>query len=320
MEGASPAAWGFFGVTLAVLLAVDLFSHRGGRERSRRWSVTWAVIWMGAGAAFAAFVHLELGGEAAGEYLAAWLIEKSLSVDNLFVWLVIFRSLEVPQDRQRRVLTWGIFGALAFRAVFIVAGAAALERFSWLNWVFAGILLWAAVRVFREDPAAERESRVVRWLSRRVPVTEEVEGSHFFLVRDGRRVATPLLVALVAVELTDVLFAIDSVPAAFSVTTDVFVVYTSNAFAILGLRSLYAVVADAVSQLRYLHHGLAAVLAFAAVKTGGREAVHLPAWLSIAVIAGIMALAVAASLWLPGRGRPRKPERRPAKGEAAARA
>lgn len=295
--------WPSFGVTLGILLVVDLLAHRGGREVGRRAAIAWSAIWVGAGLAYGGFLGLVVGGRVAGEYLAAWLIEKTLSVDNLFVFLLVFQSLKIPEDRQRRVLTWGIFGALVLRALFVAMGAAALERFAWVTWGFAALLLWAAYRVFREDPGKRKESRAVKWLSAHLPVSERTHHGEFLAREDGKRVATPLLVALVAIEATDIVFAIDSIPAAFSVTRDTFLVYASNAFAILGLRSLYAVLAHGLARLRYLHYGLAAVLAFAAVKIVAQEVAEVPAWLSIAVIAAIIGASVWASL-RPGAPHP----------------
>jgi tellurite resistance protein TerC len=293
--------WASFAGTLLVLLAIDLFAHRGRRALSRKAAIAWSVVWIAAGLSYGGFLGVVLGGRAAGEYLAAWLIEKSLSVDNLFVFLIVFQALKIPEEKQRRVLTWGIFGALVFRALFVAVGAAALERFHWVTWLFGAILLWTAVRVFREDPAKHRESRAVRWLSRHLPVSKETGGGAFLAREGGRRVATPLLVALLAIEVTDLVFAIDSIPAAFSVTRDTFLVYASNAFAILGLRSLYAVLAHGLERLRYLHYALAGVLAFAGVKIIVARWVELPPWISIAVVVAVIGAAVWASLKLGPR-------------------
>jgi tellurite resistance protein TerC len=291
--------WAAFGLGLGVLLVVDLLAHRGGREISRRAAIAWSVVWIAAGLAFGGVVWAVLGARAGGEYYAAWLIEKTLSVDNLFVFLLVFQSLKIPEENQRRVLTWGIFGALVFRALFIGIGAAALERFGWVMYVFAALLLLAAWRVFREDPSARKESRSVRWLSRHLPVSRESHRGEFVAKEAGRRVVTPLLVALVAIELTDIVFAIDSIPAAFAVTRDTFVIYASNAFAILGLRSLYAVLAHGLQRLRYLHYGLAGVLAFAAAKILLHDWLEVPPWASIAIIAAIFGAAIWASLRAP---------------------
>ena len=298
----APVEWLVFGGIVAFLLAVDLFVHRGARHDSRRWAVVWTVIWVAAGLAFTGYVWQRLGVRAAEEYLAAYLIEKSLSLDNLFVFLIIFRMLAVPRDHQRTALSWGIFGALIFRAIFVFLGAAALQQWHWVEYVFAAILLYAAWHAFREDPAVERKNALVLWLERHLAVGVEPEKPKFLVVQQGRRKATPLLVAVIALELTDILFAVDSVPAAFAVSRNEFVIYSSNVFAILGLRSLYIVLAHTIGGLRYLHYGLAAILAFAAVKMLLPEEWEIPPMASVAIILLLMGTAVVASLWLAPRG------------------
>ena len=292
--------WVVFGVVLAAMLVVDLVAHRKGREQSRRAAIVWSVIWIGSGLLFAAYVFARMGGAATEEYLAAYFIEKSLSVDNLFVFLLVFQSLRIPEQHQHGVLLWGILGALVFRGVAIFAGIAAIERFEWSVYVFGGILIIAALHAFREDLTVKEENALVVWLSRHLPVTSEISGERFFLVRDGRRLVTPLLLALLTIELSDVVFAIDSVPAALSVTRDRFIVYSSNAFAILGLRSLYLVLARTIASLRYLHYGLAFVLAFAGVKMIAHSWFKIPPVVSIAIVTVAIGLAVTASLKLKG--------------------
>jgi tellurite resistance protein TerC len=286
-------AWVVFSVVLLALLAVDLFVHRGHRADSRRSAVVWTVIWIATGLGFGGFVWCMWGSQAALDYVAAYLIEKSLSLDNLFVFLLIFGSLRVPENVQRTALSWGVFGALVFRALFVGVGVVALSRFAWVSYVFGGILLIAAWRAAREDPLCHTgESRLVGWLSRHLPVTPRYHDTRFFVRENGIFVVTPLLLAVIALELTDIMFAIDSVPAAFSVTRDPFLVYSSNAFAILGLRALYIVLAKTIAHLRYLHYGLAAVLAFAGLKMLLEEWVHIPALASIAIIFACIGIAV----------------------------
>ncbi|MBM7113003.1 TerC/Alx family metal homeostasis membrane protein [Archangium primigenium] len=294
----SPWEWGLFGVIVVAMLLVDLLAHRKTQHESRKRAYAWSAAWIGVGLAFAGFVAVRHGGTAAQEYLGAYLIEKSLSLDNLFVFLVIFSSLNVPEDSQRRVLFWGILGALGFRALFIFLGLQALERWHWVVYVFAALLLVAAVRVARSPPnkPSEGKNKLVGFLEKHLPVTREFDGKRFFVREDGHWRATPLLLALITIELSDVAFAIDSVPAAMSVSRNMFVVYTSNILAILGLRALYIALAKTVHALRYLHWGLAAVLAFAAAKMLLSHWVEVPPLLSVAIIVVLIGASVAWSL------------------------
>ncbi|HYI01498.1 TerC/Alx family metal homeostasis membrane protein [Hyalangium sp.] len=312
--------WIAFGVLVLGLLGVDLLVHRKKHGESRRSAIAWSLGWIALGLSFSVFVWKAYGTTAAHEYLGAWLIEKSLSLDNLFVFLVIFRSLSIPEDEQRRVLFWGIFGALVFRALFILVGVEALEHWHAVVYVFGAILLITAIRVAIEDPTRQRESSLVRWLSRRLPVSPVAEGPHFFARFQGRRVATPMLVALISIELTDIAFAVDSVPAALAVSKEPFIVYTSNVFAILGLRALYIALAHVISELRYLHYGLAAVLAFAGLKMVVPDTwVHIPPLVSVAIILACIGVAVAASLRYRARQRRRKKPQDPAAGAPGSR-
>jgi len=285
--------WFVFGAVLVAFLAVDLVLHRGSRLRSRAAAITWSAIWVGVGLLFAIVIWAVLGGRRAGEYIAAYLVEKSLSIDNLFVFLVVFRTLGIPHDSQRRVLSWGIFGALVFRLGFIFVGVAAIERYHSVVYVFAAILLWAAWRMLREDVTKKTESKAARWLAAHLPMTRELHGDSFFTVERGRRVATPLFAALCAVELIDIVFAVDSVPAALAISQSRFIVYSSNALAVLGLRSLYILLDHLIGELRYLHYGLAAVLAFAGLKLMTSRWFEIPAPLSI----GIIVVCIAAAIW-----------------------
>lgn len=288
-------AWVSIAATLAVSLGLDLFAHRGGRETSIRSATLWTVAWLALGAAFGLVVLALRGGAAAQDYYAAYLIEESLSIDNLFVFLLIFKALRIPEERQHRVLFFGVLGALILRGLFVFVGAAALERWSWVNFVFGGALLLAAVRAATSDPGAG-ESAIVHWLSRHLPVSTADVGPHFIVREGGRRLITPLLLALIGLELTDLLFAIDSVPAALSVSRDRFVVYASNALAICGLRSLYLVLHKGLRNLPHLHYGIAAVLLFTAFKLISEPWLKLPSWLSIIVTIGCIGASVLASL------------------------
>lgn len=292
--------WIVFVVVLSILLFVDLFSHRDEKHETRKNAIWWSIIWIGVGLAFSLYVWWEHDGVMAQEYIAAYLIEKALSVDNLFVFLLIFGSLKIPKENQRRVLSWGIFGALVFRGLFIWLGVAALEQWSWVTYVLAGILAVGAIKAFFEDPNAEQEdSKLVAWLSGHIPITHKLYGHDFFAREAGKWVATPLFVALISIELTDILFAIDSVPAALSVSHDPYLVYASNAFAILGLRSLYIAMSHILDDLEYLHYGLALVLLFAAVKIGFHDVFEISPAVSIGAILLIIGVSVVASIKWP---------------------
>ncbi len=289
-------AWIGFGITLVVLLVIDLFTHRGGLHRSRRNDIIWSVVWVGVGFSFTFFVWALMGTDAANEYLAAWLIEKSLSLDNLFVFLLIFQTLNIPVENQRRALLWGIIGALVFRAIFIFLGVAALQRWDWIKYLFGALLFFAALRGLREPPQDVVENRLVTWLARHLPVSRDNTSARLFVKENGRKLVTPLLVAIIGLEFSDILFAIDSVPAALSVTRIEFLVYSSNAFAILGLRSLYVVLVGSLEKIRYLHIGLAAVLAFAGFKLITHEWIPVPPLLSVGIIVGILTLTIVMSV------------------------
>jgi tellurite resistance protein TerC len=239
------------------------------------------------------FVWFAFGGRAAEEYLTAYLIEKSLSLDNLFVFLIIFQTLKIPEGKQHKVLFWGIFGAAVFRGLFISIGVRAIQRWDWISYIFGAILLYSAVRIFRKDPSKQRESRLVAWLEQHLPVTQKLQGDSFISRKEGQRAATPLLLALIAVELSDIMFAIDSVPAAFSVSRAPFILYSSNIFAILGLRSLYVVLTHVLARFRYLHYGLAGVLGLAGVKLMIGQWIDIPPLVSV----GLIGLMIGAAVW-----------------------
>jgi tellurite resistance protein TerC len=284
-------AWGVLAAVVLISVFTDLFAHRGDHADSRKRAVLWTVTWISIALAFNVFVAVRFGRAAGEEFLAAYLLEKSLSVDNLFVFLLVFGALSIPQSEQHRVLTWGIFGAIVFRGVLIFAGAAAVQRWHALTYVFGAILLFAAFKLLRDKPRSA-DSGVVAWLERHLPWTRELHGHHFIARVEGRRVATPLLIALLAIEVTDIVFAIDSVPAAFAVTKEPFIIYSSNLLAILGLRALYLVLAGMLAELRYLKYGLAAVLAFA----GGKLVLARWGTLRPLVSVGIIALCILTSV------------------------
>jgi tellurite resistance protein TerC len=294
-----PWAWVVFACVVAVLLPLDLLAHRhdGEEEKPAQHAVAWSLLWIGAGLAFGVFVWVAFGAHPAQEYFAAYLIEKSLSVDNLFVFVVIFDALRIAKRDRRRVLTWGILGALVSRAILVFAGISLLDRFPWIGWVFGALLLWGAWHMLRHGPAGSRESRLIMFLSNHLPLTKKRHGGKFFAKENAQLVATPLFVAVLAIEISDVVFALDSVPAALSVTRNGFIVFTSNVFAVLGLRALYVVLIGLLRQVRYLSYGLAAILAFAGVKMLLPHWLEIPPVLSVTIIVVLLGVTVLASLW-----------------------
>jgi tellurite resistance protein TerC len=302
-----PWMWVVFGTTVLGLMVVDLVAHRGDGVDSRKRALLWSAGWIGVALLFNAGVWMFLGAAPAEEFLGVYLLEKSLSVDNLFVFLLLFGGLGIPHAQQRRVLVWGIFGALATRALCIAVGVAALERWHGLVYALGGLLIVTAVKMaFGKAETSPTEGRMIQFLRRHLPLTEKLHGSHFVVREAGRLVGTPLLLALLAVELTDVVFALDSVPAAFAVTSSPFIIYSANVFALLGLRSLYIVLAEALGKLRYLRYGLAAVLGLAGAKMIASHWVRIPPLLAVGAIALCIGVAVAASL-LPRGPRSRRP-------------
>jgi tellurite resistance protein TerC len=292
-------AWAALVGVIVVLLVADLLLvHRTPHDISFKEAAIESTVWITIGLSFTFVMLAWHGGGAAGEYLSGYLIEKSLSVDNVFVWAVIFSYFGVPQKYQFRVLFWGIFGALVLRAIFIFAGVALLEAFDWILYVFGAFLLITAVRVARhKDAEVHPENNPILKLVRRiVPSTHEYDGQKLFTRRTGRLLATPLFAVLILVETTDVVFAVDSIPAILAVSREPFIVFSSNAFAILGLRSLYFLLAGMAGRFRYLNLGLGAILFFVGIKMMIVEWYHFPTWVSLTVIAVVLALTVWLSL------------------------
>jgi tellurite resistance protein TerC len=303
--------WVAFLALVAVLLLADLFLfHREAHEISMREAAVTSVFWVALGVSFSLAIWALLGGAAAGQYLTGYVIEKSLSVDNVFVWAVVLSYFAVPKAYQHRVLFWGVFGALVLRAVFIFAGVALLNAFDWMLFVFGAFLVVTAWRVARHDNEEIHPERnpVLKLMSRVVPVTSEYHGQRFWVKIDARRFATPLLVVLVLIEATDVVFAVDSIPAILAVTRSEFIVFTSNAFAILGLRALYFLLAGAAGKLRYLNVGLGIILGYVGVKMIISEWYHLPTLLSLGVIAVVLTITVVVSLRADARGHGAAPD------------
>lgn len=294
------ALWIVFGATIALVLAFDLLvvSRRAHAPTFREATVS-SAVYIGLGLLFGALVVATRGVDDGSAYIAGYLLELSLSIDNVFVFAMIFAAFAVPLPYQHRVLFYGILGAIVFRAIFIAMGAAIIETFHWALYVFGVLLLVTGYRMWshRAEHSMDLDRNpILRAFRRFVPMTDGYRGQRFLVQEAGRRLATPLLAVLVVVESSDILFAIDSVPAIFSVTTDTFLILTSNAFAILGLRSLYFVLAGAVDRFRYLKPGLAALLVFAGIKILIAEWVTIPIPASLGIIVAILSIAVGASL------------------------
>lgn len=293
--------WILFHVSLLVLLAVEwFFRRRIATPRSR--ALVAVTLWTAAALALAVILWRTAQHQLATQFLAGYAMEEALSVDNLFVFLLLFRTFTITEDRQGRVLFWGVLGAIVLRGAFIAGGIGLLDHFAWLEYVFGALLLIAAIRLLKpEDKPAEQQRpelpRWLRWLTRLQPISPSLDS---FLAREnGRTLPTVLLLCLVAIELTDVLFALDSIPAVLSLTRDLFVAYTSNILAVMGLRSLYILLSASLSRLRFLHFGLAAILGFAAVKMLAEHWLTVGPLTSLAVIVALLAITVGASLLAP---------------------
>ncbi len=317
--------WGGFIALFLALLFLDLgVLHRESAELSVRQALFWTLVWICVAGSFTTVIyglyehhwlgfqggpHVDGGTDAVVQFVTGYLLEWSLSVDNFFVMALIFAFLKIPTRYQYRVLFWGIVGAIVLRGLMILAGTALLARFEWMFYVFGAILLLSALRMLRDDDA-ERDfgsSLPARLVRRFVPVTDELHRARFFVFRDGQLYATPLFVALLMVELTDVVFAVDSIPAILAVTRDPFLVFSSNAFAILGLRSLYFAVAGLMAMFRYLRYSLVLVLAFVGVKMLLVSHYHVPNLVSLGIIVGTLGLGILASIWASRREARRGP-------------
>ncbi len=290
--------WIGFLLLVAALLAIDLgIFHREAHVASRREALTWSAVWIGLALIFNAGVFWFMGRQAGVEWFTGYLVEKSLAVDNVFIFLLIFSSFAVPPMYQHRVLFWGIVGAIVMRAILIAFAGVLLGSFHWIIYLFGAFLIFTGYRFLRgghESPSLER-NRLVRIARRFFPVTDGYEGQKFFVTKNGVRFMTPLFLVLLLVESTDLVFAVDSIPAIYAITDDPFIVFTSNIFAILGLRALYFVIAGYLSDLKYLKPGLAGVLVFVGTKMLLVDIYKFPALASLAVIVGILGVAFGAS-------------------------
>jgi tellurite resistance protein TerC len=297
MPGATPIShWIGFHLFILVLLAMELiYARRQGLTKIHSTSIAATILWVAAAFAVGAFVFYTMGGESATQYLAGYAIEESLSIDNLFVFLILFRVMSIEPRYQPKVLFWGVAGAIVMRGGFIAAGLGLLARFEWISYAFAAILLVASVRLVLPSAQAEEKTPTwIRWISRVHPVS--LRQDKFFVREDNRPMITVLFLALIAIELTDVVFALDSIPAVLSITRNPFLAYTSNIMAVMGLRSLFFLLAHLLSKLRFLHYGLAGVLGFAALKMLSAHWLDIGPLVSLAVILIILTITIALSL------------------------
>ena len=290
----SVGAWIALLAVIVVMLAIDLYRHREAHAPTPREAATESVIWVMSGLAFAAVIAFTFGSGAFGEFISGYLIEKSLSVDNVFVWSMLFATMSIPLKYQHRVLFWGIFGALALRAIFIVLGSALISRFWWLLLVFGVFLVYTGAKIIRhrDDEAEDESTRGLGVLRKIMPVTDDLDGQRFFTRLNGKRAATPLLAALVVVEVTDIIFAVDSVPAILAVSNESYLVFASNAFAILGLRAMYFLLANAKERFHYLSHALGGILIFVGIKMTVSHWFHMSTYLSLGIIVAMLVAAI----------------------------
>jgi tellurite resistance protein TerC len=303
--------WIAFITFVLAMLALDLgVFQRNTHEVKPKEAAIWTAVWVALALAFAGGLWFFAGSEPALTFLTGYVIEESLSMDNIFVIVLIFDYFMVPKAYQHRVLFYGILGALVMRGIFIALGTVLLAKFQWIIYVFGGMLVVTGVRMaFKHDESFDADQNpIVKMVRRFFPLTSQYHGKHFFTVENGRKMATPLFLVVVLVEFTDLIFAIDSIPAIFGVTRDPFIVYTSNIFAVMGLRSLYFLLASVIEKFHLLKYGLAVILTFVGIKMIGEHWVHVPILVSLGVILGVLALSIIASLvWPPPPAPPSGP-------------
>ena len=304
MLGTPIHVWVVFAIVIAAALVLDLgVFHRKSKKVSLRVALIESAAWIVLSLLFAVYVHFSRGTQAGVAFLTGYLVEKSLSVDNIFVFVLIFRAFQVPERSQHKVLFYGVIGALVMRALFVLAGVELLQNFHFILYIFGGILVVTAIQMLRPGQRAIEPERnwLVRTTRQFIPVLTDYRGEDFWVKRERKWNATPLFVALVAVEAMDIVFAVDSVPAVLAITRDTFIVYSSNAFAILGLRALYFALADILPRFRFLHQGLAAILLFVGFKMIASDWIDLPDIVALGVIAGILLITIVASLTVSPR-------------------
>jgi TerC family integral membrane protein len=299
--------WIVFNAAILVLLFIDLaVMNRGPQVIPFKKALLMSAFWIGLAMGFAIFIHQWMGAAKALEFVTGYLLEEALSVDNLFVFILLFAYFKVPQEQEKTVLFWGILGALIMRGTFILGGVALVQRFHWILYIFGLFLIYTGIQLMLGGDEENDPSRnvVLRFCRKFLPLTDSYEGGNFITRRGGKLFFTPLFVVLLVVETTDILFAVDSIPAILAITRDSFIVYTSNVFAILGLRSLYFALAGMMKLFHYLNYGLSVVLIFIGAKMLLPERYHVPTWVALVVIAGVLAIAVGASLLFPQKDEP----------------
>jgi tellurite resistance protein TerC len=302
--------WIVFNAAILVLLFLDLtVVSRKHRVVPFKQALLMSAFWIGLAMGFAVFIHQWMGATKSLEFLTGYVLEEALSVDNLFVFILLFAYFKVPPEEEKTVLFWGIIGALVMRGTFIGVGVALVQRFHWILYIFGIFLIWTGIQLMRGGNEEQDPSRniVLKFCRRFLPLTDSYEGKRFFVRRQGRVLFTPLFVVLLVVETTDILFATDSIPAILAITRDPFIVYTSNVFAILGLRSMYFALAGMMKLFHYLNYGLSVVLIFIGAKMLLPERYHVPTWAALAVVAGVLGLSVLASILFPKPEEPDSP-------------
>ncbi|MBP2168382.1 TerC family integral membrane protein [Erwinia toletana] len=314
----TPLLWGSFAVVVVIMLAIDLLlqGRRGSHTMSLKQAAVWSLVWISVSLLFSAAFWWHLNGTLGREvadtqalaFLTGYVLEKALAVDNVFVWLMLFSYFAVPAALQRRVLIYGVLGAIVLRTIMIFAGSWLVTQFSWILYIFGAFLLFTGIKMAlaKEDDSAVGDKPVVRWLRSHLRMTDSLEGEKFFTRKNGVLFATPLLLVLIMVELSDVIFAVDSIPAIFAVTTDPFIVLTSNLFAILGLRAMYFLLANVAERFSMLKYGLAIVLVFIGAKMLIVDIYHIPVSVSLGVVGGILALTLLINAWVNHRNDQKK--------------
>ena len=309
----SPLFYGVFFVAVLIMIAIDMLSLKksGAHKVSPKEALAWSIVWVAVSCAFGGWLYWEIGhNQAMGhqlasqkvmEYFTGYVLEKSLAVDNLFVFLMIFSYFKVPPQYQHRVLLYGVFGAIILRAIMVFVGAVLVSEFQWILYIFGLFLLYTGIKMLKHnddnnDEAEFAQNKILVWLQKHIRVSNQLDGEKFFTIENGKRIATPLLLVLIMVELSDVVFAVDSIPAIFAVTTDPFIVLTSNIYAILGLRAMYFLLADIADRFIFLHYGLAFVLSFIGIKMLIMKWVHIPVGASLAVVFGALGVSIMISL------------------------